>query len=307
MIFSLTAIFAALFLVSAVAWLGVSIPHLIGPAASVAQWCRGIFELCLSSPSILASVLLWTGTAVLGGGLLYALIKGGISLFKSYRAVRKLPLVDRGLSVALIRDESVKVAFTHGLIRPKIYFSTGLLNSLTREEARGVLFHEIHHKKNRDPLRFFLVTLLKDTFFYLPIGGYITRRLHAVKERDADDAVIRRTGDPFVFAETLLKVATFGVDMRLDIARAASITGTGSLEGRIKRLINGKDEWEERPRFRVIFTSVILAAVLLFSASLPLLASTHDGGACEMKQCTMHPESGVSSKGDHSSKKTGHN
>jgi len=304
MIFSMTAIFALLFAASAVAWLGISIPHLIGPAASVAQWCRGIFELCLSSSSPLTSVLLWGGTAVLGGGLLYALIKGGISLFKSYRAIRKLPLADRGLSVALIRDGSVKVAFTHGLIRPKIYMSTGLLDSLTAEEARRVLLHEIHHKKNRDPLRFFLVTLLKDAFFYLPVGGYITRRLHAVKERAADDAVIERTGDPFVFAETLLKVARFGADMRIDVARTASIMGSGSLESRIKRLVDGKETREERPRLTVILTSVILAAALLFSASLPLLASTHDAETCDMKQCTTHLESGVYSKGDHCAKKT---
>lgn len=312
MIFSLTAIIATLFVVSIIAWLGVSITLLFGFTASVAQWCRGVFELCLSSSSIVTSILLWGGTAALGGGLLYGLVKGGLSLLKSYRAIRKLPLADRGLSVALIRDRSVKVAFTHGLIRPKIYISTGLLASLTREEVRGVLFHEIHHKKNRDPLRFFLATMLRDTFFYLPVGGYITRRLHAVKERAADDAVIKRTGDPLVFAETLLKVAKFGVDMRLDIARTASITGSGSLESRIKRLVdgkgngNGKDEREERPRFRVIFTSVILAVALLFSASLPLLASTHDADTCDMNRCTTHIESAGPSHGEHCSKKTTH-
>ena len=306
MIFSLTAIIALLFAVSIVAWLGISIPHLIGFTASVAQWCRGIFELCLSSSSVVAPILLWTGTAALGGGLLYGLIKGGLSLLKSYRAIRRLPLADRGLSVALIRDGSVKVAFTHGLIRPKIYISTGLLNSLTREEARGVLFHEIHHKKNRDPLRFFLATMLRDTFIYLPIGGYITRRLHAVKERAADDAVIKRTGDPFVFAETLLKVAMFGVDRRLDMSRSASIMGSGSLESRIKRLLDGKDERAERPCFRVIFTSVILAAALLFSASLPLLASTHDADTCDMNQCSTHLKSTGGSDGDHCAKKMIH-
>ena len=308
MIFSLTAIIATLFVVSIIAWLGVSIPLLFGFTASVAQWCRGVFELCLSSSSIVTSILLWGGTAALGGGLLYGLVKGGLSLLKSYRAIIKLPLADRGLSVALIMDKSVKVAFTHGLIRPKIYISTGLLASLTREEARGVLFHEIHYKKNRDPLRIFLATLLRDTFFYLPVGGYITRRFHAVKERAADDAVIKRTGDPLVFAETLIKVAKFGVDMRLDIARTASITGSGSLESRIKRLVDdkGEDEREERPRFRVVFTSVILAVALLFSASLPLLASTHDADTCDMLQCATHLESNGPSNGEHCSKKTTH-
>ena len=306
MIFSLTAIIALLFAVSIVAWLGISIPHLMGSVASFSEWCRGIFELCLSSSSVATGILLWAGTAALGGGLLYGLIKGGLSLLKSYRVIRRLPLADRGLSVALIRDGSVKVAFTHGLIRPKIYISTGLLNSLTREEARGVLFHEIHHKKNRDPLRFFLATMLRDTFIYLPIGAYVTRRLHAVKERAADDAVIKRTGDPFVFAETLLKVAMFGVDMRLDIARAASITGSGSLESRIKRLLDGKDEREERPRLRVILTSVILAAALLFSASLPLLASTHDADTCDMHHCSTHLKSAAGSCADDCAKKMTH-
>ena len=155
-------------------------------------------------------------------------------------------------------------------------------------------------------MRFFLATMLRDTFIYLPIGGYITRRLHAVKERAADDAVIKRTGDPFVFAETLLKVAMFGVDMRLDIARTASIMGSGSLESRIKRLLDGKDERAERPCFRVISTSVILAAALLFSASLPLLASTHDADTCDMNQCSTHLKSTWGSDGDHCAKKMTH-
>lgn len=288
MILLLTAIIAVLVITSTVAWLGISIPHLIGYTATLVQWCRGIFELCISSSSVVSEMLIWTGVAAVGGAVLYALFKGGLSLFKSYRAIGNLPLADRGLSVVLIRDESVKVAFTHGLIRPRIYFSTGLINSLTREELRTVLLHEIHHRKNRDPLRFFLVTLLRDSFFYLPIFRYLARRLHAVKEKAADDAVIRRTGDPFVFAETLLKVATFGVDMRLDIARTASIMGTGSLESRIKRLIEGKEDREERPRFRVILLSLMGAVALFFSVALPLSASIHDARSCDMGHCSIH-------------------
>jgi len=309
MIFLLTLIIALFFVVAATPWFGVSIPSLIGFTTSIAQWCRGVLEICLSSSSIATTILLWTGTMVLGGGLLYGLIKGALSLFKSHRMIKGLPIVDRGLSVALIRDESVKVAFTHGLIRPKIYLSTGLLNSLTRGEARTVLLHEIHHRKSRDPLRLFLATLLRDIFFYLPIGGYIARRLHTVKEKAADDAVIKRTGDPFLFAETLLKVASFGVAMRLDVERTASIMGTGSLESRIKRLLDVKDDRVERPRLRVIFTSVILAVGLLFSATLPLLASTHDAATCDMRQCTTHAKGAMGAMGaskDHCAKRMRH-
>jgi hypothetical protein len=290
MILSLTAIIAILFIASTVVWLGISVPHLVGFTTSLIEWCRSIFELCMSYSSVVTGIFLWTGVVALGGGVLYAVLKGGLSLLKSYRGIRRLPLSDRGLSLALIKDDSVKVAFTHGLIRPKIYVSTGLLNSLTRDEIRAVLLHEIHHKKNRDPLRFFLVTLLRDTFFYLPIGGYITKRLHAMKERAADDAVVKRTADPFAFAETLLKVARFGADMSLGIARIASIRGSGSVEGRIRRLVEGREGREERPRFRVIFLSVLVAATLLLSVSLPLSSSTRDPGSCDMGHCSTHVE-----------------
>ena len=47
-----------------------------------------------------------------------------------------------------------------GFVRPKIVLSTGLMSLLNDDELKAVIYHEMYHKENRDPLKnIFDVTL----------------------------------------------------------------------------------------------------------------------------------------------------
>ncbi len=165
-----------------------------------------------------------------------------------------------------------------------------MLNA-SREEVRAVMLHEIHHRKNKDPLRSLLLDLARDAFFYLPIGGWQARRFHHMRELAADDAVLNRTGAPLELASALLKVAWHGNDVDLRAAQPASIIGGrggGSAEGRIRRLVEGTEERMPRAPFRVYALSLIIACALILSISLPLRASNYDPGYCDMKTCAPH-------------------
>lgn len=141
------------------------LPDLLHLTYHAAALCKGVFVLCIAYSNVIKLAFLWSGAALLATGFFYGIIKAAASRVKTGRAIKKLPPSARRGSVVLIRDAESRAAFTHGLISPMIYMSTGLLASLDRDEIKAVFLHELHHKRSLDPLRFFILTLFKDMFF----------------------------------------------------------------------------------------------------------------------------------------------
>jgi hypothetical protein len=277
--------FLVAFIIAAMGGLFLSLPGFIDFTTRALSWCESLLILCLPYLPVIKAVGFWSGAIVLTGGLFYSLTKGLRGWRRELKAIGRLPIADRGLSVALIRDDSIKTAFTHGLIRPKIYVSTGLLKNLTREEVRAVLIHEAHHREKKDPLRFFCLKLLKDLLFYLPIGAWFASHISQLKEIEADGAAIGRTGEPLTLAGALVKVARDG--RKALVPHTASIIGDRSIEDRILRIVYGRKESHRLP-VRVAAKSAIMAFVLLLSITLPISASNPLQGDCNMEHCSSH-------------------
>ncbi|HHL39217.1 MAG TPA: M56 family peptidase [Deltaproteobacteria bacterium] len=280
----------ALFVVS-VTWLAVNVPHVVEFAVMLAGWCRDLLSLCLAYGAVAAGLAVWAGAALVGGGFLYAAFRASVRLWRGRRAIGRLPLVrGRGLSVALIRDDSLVAAFTCGIFRPVIYVSTGLLKGLTREEVRAVMLHEAHHRRKRDPLRSFVIAFFSDAFFYLPITGWLAGRHHHVNENAADDAAVAGTGSPLVLAGALVKVARSSLRGAgsLAAAPASMISGAGSVEGRIRRLVEGGGQEPPAPRLRVALSSLLIICALALTMAFPLWTPAARLGGCDMSLCTAH-------------------
>jgi hypothetical protein len=90
----------------------------------------------------------------------------------------------------LVFDEATVEAFCAGLLRPRIYFSTGALEALSGPQLEAVLAHERHHRRRRDPLRIALGRVLVDALFFVPVVGQLHKRYCAMAELAADDAAI---------------------------------------------------------------------------------------------------------------------
>ena len=289
---TLTLLIVVSLLAGSLLWIGLNLPHLVGFTASVLDWCQGLFASCLSYVPVIKAGFIWAGIITVVLGVAYAVVMAAWRLRKGHLVIKKLPVSHReGTTVCLINDNALNTAFTYGLIFPKIYVSTGLLKRLSRDEVHAVILHETHHKENRDPLRFFLLSILKDAFFYLPIGDYIKARLTHSRERAADDRAVLSTNDPYVLAGALLKVAGgYGGTV---VAESASIKGFGSIEGRIRRLINdGEKEALAGPPRKAIWVSLMVAVVLFVSVALPISAATVDPSKCDMSHCAMHERIG---------------
>ncbi|MCR4288125.1 MAG: M56 family metallopeptidase, partial [Deltaproteobacteria bacterium] len=283
MIFPFVFIVAVIFLSGSFLLLWLNAPQLTGLALMLFDWCQSILSFCTSTTQVFMAALMWAAGIVLGGGVLYAFARQGYGLVKGRRALKRFPVSVAG-SVALIRDDSLKTAFTCGLINPRIYISTGLVKTLTREELRSVILHEIHHRRHRDPLRFFIAAFLTDAFFYLPIGRHLAGRLHFHKEMAADDSVLVRTKDPLNLAGALVKVALSGA--RFESAGAASFRGA-SAEGRIRRLVEGGNEDHPAPGSWTVISSLIIVAAVALSLLLPMAAHSNEPVTCSKGHCSV--------------------
>lgn len=270
---------------SLVAWL---LPGVMDATYEFMRWCQGFLARCLEHPLFIELFFVWSGVAVVSAGLMYGFVKGGWGLISARRALKRMPLADRGLSVVLIRDDNVKTAFTHGLLRPRIYISTGLIKGLSREEFMAVWHHELYHMRKMDPLRSFLLTVAGDAFFYLPVWRYLERYFHSLRECKADDSAVERSGGVIGLSAALVKLARYDLDHR-GALWPVSIRGTGHVEERVRRLIEGAEMRVLLPTWRSVVCSVVVSAFIVLSLSMSygMPAALH-GKDCEKDRCSLH-------------------
>lgn len=104
-----------------------------------------------------------------------------------------------------VLDTASAVAFTAGLLRPRIYLSSALLRALSPDELEATLLHEATHVTRRDPLRCWLVELIVWSA-WLPGTSWIPAVHRSARESRADVAVVRRLTDDRPLFRALLKV-----------------------------------------------------------------------------------------------------
>lgn len=274
-----------IFFILTAAWFSYGFPQMLAFTSALTEWCQSLFLQCVEYLLIIKTFFLWFGFIVLSAWFVYAVFKAFFILFKAGRQIKKLPLSCHS-DIMVIKDDKLKTAFTHGLLRPKIYISAGLIDSLDNSELKAVYLHELHHKNKKDPLRFFILSIIRDTFFYMPVKGFVERIIHTRIEAEADDAAVREMKEPISLAGALLKLAGFNKDMLM--FQPASINGIGSVENRIKRLVNEKEEKVKLPSAKAIIISIFISGFLMLSLAFPLFASFPDAGSCDMNHCAAH-------------------
>jgi Zn-dependent protease with chaperone function len=106
--------------------------------------------------------------------------------FHRWLAQQKL----RHLRGALVIDDGRPQAFCAGLIRPRVYISTGALALLDDSGLDAVMAHERHHASRRDPLRLAAGRVFGRALFLLPGLGALIERQQALAELSADEGAV---------------------------------------------------------------------------------------------------------------------
>jgi Zn-dependent protease with chaperone function len=209
-------------------------------------------------------------TVVAGSGLLavagavrvvWSAVHAGRALRGLLRSARR-PLPARVATVAAELGTAGRVdlvatpdafAVTHGLVRPRILLSSGLVDTLSPAELLAVLRHEQHHVARRDPLRLLAVRVLAGYGWYLPALEWGAERFALRRELAADRAASSGAGVA-ALAGALLKLADVATP-----AAVAAVNPKGSLPARIAQLEG--EPLVRRPRLGLLRAGASLASV----------------------------------------------
>lgn len=106
----------------------------------------------------------------------------------------KLASIARATGIDLYETPALSpAAFCFGTLRPRIVFTSGLLQRLSSEERAAAFWHEAQHARVREPLRCLLGRLATSTFFWIPVLRDLFDRYSLLRELDADRLATART------------------------------------------------------------------------------------------------------------------
>jgi Zn-dependent protease with chaperone function len=172
----------------------------------------------------------------------------------------------RELDGAWILEDERPQAFCAGLLRPRVYVSTGALELLDEHALAAVLAHERHHARSRDPLRLACGRAFATGMLSVPPVRRLVQRQQQLAEISADDAARAEGIERAALASAMLSfsdasgTATVGVDPQ-----------------RIDSLLGEPPQW----RFPLLWC-VITAGVLVSMIALAVLAGRAASGSATL-------------------------
>ncbi len=235
-------------------------------AASVADWLllSGAADFCLeqsdsSHPSIILLLLFlffFSRVAILG-------FRFATDVRRAANANRAFQRASAGAFAGCrVLPIEEPQAFVLGMLKPHVYLSQGLIETLHPDDLRFVLAHEKAHARRRDPLRRFVAAV--GLLFHLPgIAAMLNRRLARSQEMTADAEAAHKVEERPRLAEALVRFARLRVSPAT-IARMEFLNG--DLEARVQELLDSSSR-TNGPSTSMIISGFIALIVLSFFAA----------------------------------------
>jgi Zn-dependent protease with chaperone function len=209
---------------------------------------------------------------IMSSSFLYAAIRTGLRIARTWSFLERVDqkvVLDRDvarpafLGQATIFKDIRPLAFTGGLLKPRIFLSTTLLKALSEDELRVVVLHEAHHQHSNDPLKSLAVSFFSDFLFFLPVSRFLKRVFLLETETTADARSVEHSGDPTNVAGLLLKTS------KLEGVHASWFFDPTT--ERVKRLLG--EQTRIVPTFKTIVLAGVLLALMVFITLWPLKKS----------------------------------
>ncbi len=214
--------------------------------------CGSVCAQCFFTMHTFFTALPWLCIVILFVGISLAVRRAFSMVSWNYRLIHPLtplpiknhPRLRKILSripitgqLVLFENNTLRCAFTSGVLSPKIYLSTGLCSYLTTKELLAVAAHEAHHKKDNTPLKLFIARIIHALNFFLPINSCLLNGYISASEMAADDAALHTSGEPLELASALVKLSGHN---KVDTRSAAALFSkeTTVVEERLRRLLS---------------------------------------------------------------------
>jgi Zn-dependent protease with chaperone function len=224
----------------------------------------------LSYPVANLSAVVVLGLALLGAFVVAVTIASATrELAATRRFGRRLAAGRRApVKTALVIDDGHPRAFCAGLLRPRVYVTTGALAILDERALEAVLTHERHHARRRDPLRLAASRILARALFFLPGLDELGRRREALSEISADESAIN--ADPANRSALARAMLSFTNSPAAD-------DSVGIDPDRVDHLMGESPSWRF-PMFMFLVAVFVLALV----AAVAVLAGQEAAGSASL-------------------------
>jgi len=167
-----------------------------------------------------------------------------------------------GKKIRVFVSAHVDVPCIIGYLKPMIILPAAVISQFSADQIQSILIHEMAHIRRNDYFVNVLQQIVGILFFFNPFTLLINRIIYAEREHCCDDMVLEITGQPLVYAQTLLKLEE---TRKQNWQLAVAATGKKyHLLTRIKRIMETK---KQANNFRHI-----LVAVLLLTGSMGTIA-----------------------------------
>lgn len=156
-----------------------------------------------------------------------------------------------------IINSSLLTVFTAGFINPKIYISNGLKKSLNQEEFNAVLFHEMSHKNDLDPLRSFIVQVINNILPAFPFKNVLFNSFKTSIELKSDQSSIEKLGNNKPIISALYTV----LKHHKTLITEPILTYFSNMPGRIP-VLTGNSNYNFKSVTSMIYTFLLVAILL---------------------------------------------
>jgi len=138
-----------------------------------------------------------------------------------------------GRGVRVLRSTLAEVPMVVGWLSPVVLVPVSALTSLSRDQLRAVLVHELFHLRRQDHLVNAAQVVIETSLFFHPVVWWLSGQVRSERENCCDDAAVAAAGDARVFAEALARLEA----IRLTHRQAALAANGGLLMDRINRIL----------------------------------------------------------------------
>ncbi|OGW27818.1 MAG: hypothetical protein A2X59_13595 [Nitrospirae bacterium GWC2_42_7] len=173
--------------------------------------------------------------------------------------------------ISLIDDDELIIFSTTGK-NPVIFLSTGLMETLSTDETRTAIAHELAHiARSKRPL-LVVIYIIRVLMFFNPVVLVEFRRIVQEEEKICDDIAVLLTGKQDALAETLKKFSRKIEKPGLSVVKNLSEVSASledyshsvHLQGRINRLESGPIQNTGGAWIRFLLTLSAIAVINYF-------------------------------------------
>jgi beta-lactamase regulating signal transducer with metallopeptidase domain len=183
-------------------------------------------------------------------------------LNKEQSYVLNKTLIRKNNDIVVINNQE-PLAFTFGFWEPIIILSTTLIEMLDSKELEAVIYHETSHQKYYDGIKVFILQVISEVMWYIPLTRWSYQNYRIMIELIADEYAINRMGSELGLGSALIKLIKKQLKVESNHAPALVHFTDGTVDYRLQQLISPQLSIPVKIQTRSIIMSVNVFLLIL--------------------------------------------